>query len=71
LYELRRRSAIKGKARGEGDHLTPKIIHRICVCVLASINFSAIRLIKLQIHILVMIEVGLASPSFALNGQWP
>ena len=34
LYEPRRQSAIKGKARSGGDHLTLSIIHMsLCMCI--------------------------------------
>ena len=35
LYEPRRKSVLKGKARGEDDYLTPSIVHMpLCMCIL-------------------------------------
>ena len=34
LYASRRGNAIKDKAKGAGDHLTPNIVHMpLCMCV--------------------------------------
>ena len=43
LYELMKKNAIKGRAKGEGDHLTPCIVHTpLCICFCNLISSSIV-----------------------------